>query len=340
MSDCEKYIEMISAMVDGELTAEQEAELRTHIDRCGECARVYDAFLGVSDALAEDLITPPENLAKGIMYKINMQKKGTSRFAFGRFTAIAACLALALFGASHFGLLDGLNMGSSAPAARSKAADESLYAMDSTLGDAAAGTGASSGTTDSGSEGSGQVMLAAGAPTVQNADGTVLQFGFATDTMTAANSVVGDEEKEPTFLFEAKEIRVFEGKYYTEEENKEKNKFLFTLSTEDELSAFSEFLTALPDESTEYSPEDAEIIESDPMFTLYVPADLEKDETAKDKIICVWFVEGKLWCVASDADTPKTAENAINEKILYKAEGLQEKFEDFIKKIDKTDNIT
>lgn len=112
MNGCEKYIEMISAMVDGELTAEQEAELRTHIDQCGECAKVYDAFTSISEALANDLVAPPETLAKGIMYKINLNKKGGARrFAFGRYTAIAACLALVLFGASHFGLFGGLNSG-------------------------------------------------------------------------------------------------------------------------------------------------------------------------------------------------------------------------------------
>ena len=339
MSDCEKYIEMISSMVDGELTAEQEAELRTHIDQCGECARVYDAFLGISDALAEDLIAPPEMLAKGVMYKIKMQKKGGSHFAFGRYTAIAACLALILFGASHFGLLDGLNMGSNAPAVMSKAADESMYAMDATLGDSATDDGAASGTEENNEEAAGQSMLTAGAPSIANADGTVLQFGFSTDTMAITESIT-ETKKEPTFLFEAKEIQVYEGKYYTEDKDKENNELLFTLSSEEELSAFSEFLTALPDESAEYLPEDGKIIENDPMFSLYIPADLEKDETAKDKIISVWFVDGKLWCVISDSEAPETLENAVTEKILYKAEGLQDKFEEFIKKIDKENKIT
>ena len=339
MNDCEKYIEMISSMVDGELTAEQEAELRTHIGQCDECARVYNAFQGISNALAEDLVAPPETLAKGVMYKIKVQKKGGNRFAFGRYTAIAACLALILFGASHFGLLDGLNTSSNAPALVSKAADESMYAMDATLGDSAEGDGAASGTEENGEGAANQSMLTAGAPSIANSDGTVLQFGFSTDTMTVAENKTGIE-KEPSFLFDAKEIQVYEGKYYTKEEDKENNELLFTLSSEDELSAFSELLTALPDESTEYSPEDGQIIENDPMFSLYIPADLEKDETAKDKIISVWFVDGKLWCVISDAETNATIENGVTEKILYKAEGLQDKFEECIKKIDVDNKIT
>ena len=342
MRDCQKYIEMISAMVDGELTAQQETELRTHIDQCSECARVYDAFVGISGAIADDLIAPPETLAKGIMYKINLNKKGGAgrRFAFGRYTAIAACLALALFGASYFGLLDGLNIGSASPAALSRAVNENNIAMDATGAALSKGDSATYGTADNGTKGDPeQTMLTAGAPVTETSDGTVLQFGFSTKTLNTEN-LTGVADKEPAFLFDAKEIRVFEGKYYTEEENKEKNKLLFTLSSEKELSAFSELLTALPNESTEYVPEDAELIESEPMFTLYVPAYTIADKNAKDKIINVWFVDGKLWCVVSDADAPKAAENIINEKILYKAEGFQEKFEEFIKEIGKENNIT
>ena len=63
MSGCEKYIELISSMVDGELTHEQEAELRTHLESCDECRKVYDAFKGISNALSEELAEPPEMLA-------------------------------------------------------------------------------------------------------------------------------------------------------------------------------------------------------------------------------------------------------------------------------------
>lgn len=343
MRDCDKYIEMISAMVDGELSAEQETELRTHIDTCGECARVYDAFMGISDVLGDDLVAPPETLAKGIMYKINLNKKGGAgkRFAFGRFTALAACLALVLFGASHFGFLDGLKTGSSAPLENMRAADEKGVAMDTApVGDAAGSSLNDEETYGSEAVVPEQSLMTAGAPDTQNIEGTVLQFGFSSDTLTAANDEGDGEVKEPAFLFEAKEIRVFEGKYYLEEEKQGENTLLFALSTEKELGAVSEFLTALPDESAEYTPEDAEIMESDPLFTLYIPADKDKDLDAKDKIISVWFVEGKLWCVISDAEISDPGIDSSTEKIFYKAEGLQEKFEAFIKEIDKEYDIT
>ena len=343
MRDCDKYVEMISQMIDGELSPEQEAELRTHIDTCGECAKVYDAFMGISDVLGDDLIAPPETLAKGIMYKINLQKKGGAgrRFAFGRYTALAACLALALFGASHFGLLDGLKLGSSAPTQSLRMADEKGVAMEAAPAAEPAGGGSDTDTAEiSPNEADGQTALTAGMPTVQDSEGTVVQFGFSVDTMTAATDNSSEDDKEPVFLFEAKEIRVFEGNYYLEEDKQADNKLMFTLSTKEELDAVVEFLTALPDESAEYSPEDVKIMDSDPLFTLYVPADKEMDPDAKDKLINVWFVEGKLWCVISDAEITQPGVDKYSQKILYKAEGLQEKFEAFIKEIGKDNSIT
>ena len=343
MRDCDKYVEMISQMIDGELSPEQEAELRTHIDTCGECAKVYDAFMGISDVLGDDLIAPPETLAKGIMYKINLQKKGGAgrHFAFGRYTALAACLALALFGASHFGLLDGLKLGSSAPTQSLRMADEKGVAMEAAPAAEPADGSSSNDTADnSQKETDNQTVLTAGMPAVQDSEGTVVQFGFPTDTMTAATDSGSGDEKEPVFLFEAKEIRVFEGKYCLEEEKQADNKLLFTLSTKEELDAVVKFLTALPDESVEYSPEDVKIMDSDPLFTLYAPADKDKDPDAKDKLINVWFVDGKLWCVISDAEISEPGVDTYSQKILYKAEGLQEKFEAFIKEIGKDNSIT
>ena len=343
MRDCDKYVEMISAMVDGELSAEQETELRTHIDTCGECAKIYDAFMGISDVLGDDLIAPPETLAKGIMYKINLQKKrGAGRhFAFGRYTAIAACLALALFSASHFGLLDGLKLGSAAPTQSLRMADEDGVAMEAAPAAEPAGDSADTDMTGSSlKENDSQTVLTAGMPAVQDSEGTVVQFGFSEDTMTAAAQNGSGDDKEPTFLFEAKEIRVFEGEFYLEEEKQAENKLLFTLSTKEELDAAVKFLTALPDESAEYSPEDVKIMDSEPLFTLYVPVDKEKDPDEKDKLINVWFVEGKLWCVISDAEIPEPGVDVYSQKILYKAEGLQEKFEAFITEIGKANSIT
>jgi len=327
MADCEKYIEMMSAMVDGELSEKDEAELRSHLEDCADCRRVYNAFTGISGALSEELAAPPETLVNGVMYKINLQKKGGRRFAFGRFTALAACLVLILFGASYLGLFNSSSLNKTESVAAPKAMSDSATADGQTLrssADTADGSLGTSGGTETGEPE--QSMLTAGAPE-ECLDGTVLQFGFASESMTVAENNNTEEEKEPEFLFEAKKMSVYEGKYYPEEENADKNKLLFTLETEEDLKAVYELVTAIPDNSVEYTQKDGEILKSDPLYTLFVPADTEKDEDAKDKIICIWFVDGEVWCVISDAVPPDPALNIANEKILYKAEGIQEKFE-------------
>lgn len=107
MDSCRDNIEAISMLLDGELDEAQASELRTHIDQCQSCKKVYDAFSAISNSLGEDLAEPPEMLSKGIMFKIGIMEKGGAkrRFAFGRFTAIAACLVLILFSAGRFGML-------------------------------------------------------------------------------------------------------------------------------------------------------------------------------------------------------------------------------------------
>lgn len=105
MADCERYIVMISSLVDCELTADEEAELRAHLESCDNCRRIYETFEGISGAIAEDVTEPPKSLSRGVMNKVETQGKRRKApfFAFGRFTAIAACLVIILFGASKFG---------------------------------------------------------------------------------------------------------------------------------------------------------------------------------------------------------------------------------------------
>lgn len=143
MADCEKYIEMISSMVDGELSPEQEAELRAHIETCPDCRRVFDAFSNISSALSDDLEEPPEALAKGVMFRIRGISGGKRprRFIFGRFTAIAACIALLLIAGAKY---DWFGIGSDTSG---DATMESLQTSDSCNGDTTSGSSASDGST-------------------------------------------------------------------------------------------------------------------------------------------------------------------------------------------------
>lgn len=141
MDNCKDNIEAISMLIDGELDEEQASELRAHISRCETCKKVYDAFSAISGSLGDDLVEPPEMLCKGIMFKVNLIENGGGkrRFAYGRFTAIAACLALILFGANHFGLMDGSNLGVSAK--KSAEVAEAQVLEESMVADAAAPAG-------------------------------------------------------------------------------------------------------------------------------------------------------------------------------------------------------
>ena len=68
MNECDRFAELISALIDGELSAEEEAELRAHMAQCPDCAAMYEAFSAVGDALrAQDV---PDTLHDGIMAKV------------------------------------------------------------------------------------------------------------------------------------------------------------------------------------------------------------------------------------------------------------------------------
>lgn len=348
MSDCKKYIESISSMMDGELTAEQESELRTHMEHCAECRKVYNAFKSISDSLSEDLIQPPETLSESIMSKIKLQNKSgyKKRFAFGRFTAVAACFALILFGASRSGLLSDSSKKANETAAAPKEIEvrsvtgtcvpESGVSIQDDYGavekDAPAESKPASEHKDKSDE-------------AVSEEGTVIQFGFATQNLAILNGTKAqDIKKEPVFLFEAKEFSVYQGKYYAEENSTDKNTLLFNVSGEEDISAFSQLLAAIPENSIENKADDKKIIEESPKYTLLIPADKEKDEKAKDKIISIWYIKEEIWCVAQDACPPdknSVAAAGVNnaEKILYRGEGIPDKFEELIKKVKEKNGI-
>ena len=131
MADCKSYYNLINELQDGELEVAKESELRAHIDSCPECRRIYEAFIGISGALEEELVPAPEKLASGIMFKINMQNelkgKQKKRRMWSSYLTAAACFALVVFGVAQSGVLGGSskNEAASAPmAAYGKAAVE------------------------------------------------------------------------------------------------------------------------------------------------------------------------------------------------------------------------
>jgi|GEM_PF-1872488 len=351
MSDCSRYIEQISAMVDGELSEEQESELRTHMEGCEDCKRVYDAFSEISEVFSGELEAPPEMLAEGVMYKIGLKKKNFSGVLFGRFTAIAACFAVILLGAAHFGLLSE-RTSSAAPSTQALASatpkstptDYSLsapsVAPETTtvptpaapkLGGAGRSADDAHATLASGGANKTDSSPAKVSGSPESESPETYLYGFpapkrvtfaansGNDAKTETETDRADASGDPEALFEAKEIAAYEGRYSSDTESGGKNKQLLTITDEDSLASLDVLLEA--DGTADYSMVDTGFSLSDPVYSFFVPANRDVDESAKDEIINVWFVKGAVWCVYSDA----VADASNPEKTMYKAAGTQDK---------------
>ncbi len=110
MDACGKYYEMISQLIDGELSAQQESELRTHMGNCPDCAKVYEAFSGISQGMNLEIRTAPAGFASGVMSKINEEQKSNRRkkqSPWRTILPVAACLALVFVVSQSTGMFGG-----------------------------------------------------------------------------------------------------------------------------------------------------------------------------------------------------------------------------------------
>ena len=97
MSPCEKYQELISRMVDGELTAREEADLADHIENCTACAALFHAFSAISGQIGGDLEEAPLDLRENVMAEIRreeIRKKNRIPTIFRAVMSTAACAAI------------------------------------------------------------------------------------------------------------------------------------------------------------------------------------------------------------------------------------------------------
>lgn len=117
MSKCETIQELISAMLDGELSQADAEHVRAHIAECDDCRAMYQAFQALSANLTAD--TPvPEGLHENIMSTVRSADRAMHRqkklIRLRSVLALAACLIVVVgtvfaFNSSLF------RMGSSAP---------------------------------------------------------------------------------------------------------------------------------------------------------------------------------------------------------------------------------
>ena len=71
MNSCEKYEELISRLIDEDLTDEESSQLQQHMAECEECRKLYDYMFGISEAMDESLEELPEGLHENIMAQVN-----------------------------------------------------------------------------------------------------------------------------------------------------------------------------------------------------------------------------------------------------------------------------
>lgn len=98
MKECEYYQELISRLLDEDLTADEDAALKSHLESCAECRRMFEAFSAVS-RLAGETEEPPEALSENIMAGIRRAEIKKKNRRLRPMLAAAACLAVVLLGA-------------------------------------------------------------------------------------------------------------------------------------------------------------------------------------------------------------------------------------------------
>ncbi len=107
MSECDKYQEMMSQMLDGELEETARADLAEYLKTCRDCAALYAAFSGISETVAADLEEPPEGLSENIMSglrRAQIQKNNSRRRSKHLKTILAAAACFGVVIAAAFAM--------------------------------------------------------------------------------------------------------------------------------------------------------------------------------------------------------------------------------------------
>lgn len=98
MNECEKYREMISAMLDGELDHADNERLIKHMSSCAECREMYELLSAVSGSDVWRLPDTPKDLHAHIMSGVKSaadEDKRRIRMRHSRYwLAAAACLVV------------------------------------------------------------------------------------------------------------------------------------------------------------------------------------------------------------------------------------------------------
>lgn len=92
---CEQCLDLISARLDGELTAQEEAQLNTHLQECPACRAIAEDLNGLHTALgAMGEVMAPTELSQAVMAQIAKEKNQKRRRFIRQLSGLAACLVL------------------------------------------------------------------------------------------------------------------------------------------------------------------------------------------------------------------------------------------------------
>ncbi|MCD8321590.1 MAG: zf-HC2 domain-containing protein [Oscillospiraceae bacterium] len=132
MSDCERWQELMSQMLDDEISQEDAAALRVHMRTCRDCQAMWNMQFSISHAIRQDVVPPPDSLGQGVMARIQGESRRERESArrrgsravlprWGR-AAAAACLVIVI-GAVAFAAWDGRGVRGSGSSLSIRAAD-------------------------------------------------------------------------------------------------------------------------------------------------------------------------------------------------------------------------
>jgi len=99
VKDCAYYQELISRLLDRELTVEEGEELAAHARSCPECQAVYTAFSSLSGMIAADLVDPPAELSELVMADVrrdNVHKRHAALKLNRKVLSLAAAAVLVI----------------------------------------------------------------------------------------------------------------------------------------------------------------------------------------------------------------------------------------------------
>lgn len=126
MNLCEPYEDLLSAQLDGELTAREQADLTAHLETCPQCRKYARDLQALHASLLAMAADPPDWMTDSILEKVKASPPPAKKARRLAPLACAAVLALVLLGSAPL-LFGGDPVWESAGAESTEQAADSAY---------------------------------------------------------------------------------------------------------------------------------------------------------------------------------------------------------------------